>query len=137
MIAALKRTIPNILLVRKGDEDEYQMLEQVTTRLQDLGIRTRLVWDQEPKLRHFLWSLTTAETVVISFRPIRKFLPSWAKIFQQKKHDKISEYENLKKAGIPTPKWKEIRRDEETLNLSDFPNFVVVKPANGSCGALV
>lgn len=137
MIAALKGTIPSVLLVRKGDEDEHHMLEQVRTQLQDLGIRTRLVWDGEPQLKHFLWSLTSAETVVISFRPICKFLPSWAKIFQQEKHDKISEYENLKEAGIPVPNWKEIRRDEETPDLSDFPNFVVVKPANGACGALV
>ncbi len=138
MITALKGTIPSVLLVRKGDEDEYQMLEQVTSRLQDLGIRTRLVWDGKPQLKHFLWSLTSGtETAVISFRPIHKFLPSWAKIFQQEKHNKISEYENLKQAGIPVPNWKEIKPSDEIPDLSYFPDFVVVKPANGACGALV
>ena len=126
---------PNILLVRKGDENEYQMLEEVTAQLRNFGARTRMVWDVEPRFKHFLWSLASP-TFVVSFRPIQRFFPSWATIFQQERHNKIREYEVLKEAGISVPKWKVIQQNDES-DLSGFPEFVVVKPANGSCGALV
>ena len=116
----------NILLVRKGCEDEYQMLEAVTLELRKLGIRARLVWDSEPRLKHLLWSLG-APTYVVSFRPIQNFLPSWAKILQQERHNKISEYEELRNAGIPVPKWRVIYEGGQP-DLSDFPEFFFLKP---------
>lgn len=124
----------NVLLVTVWDKDEF-LFSEVARELRRLGVRARLVHDVEPRLKHRLWSLGTSTKVVAMF-PLRKFLPSWAEVWQQKKYDKIQEYKALERAGIPVPKWAPVYEAGEP-DLEDFPDYVVVKPSWGGRGAYV
>ena len=123
----------NVLLVLHTDENQHLVLPDVAKELRHLGVRSRVVWDVEPDLKHRLWTLGQP-TAVVSFTLLRKFIPAWAMIWQQARLTKIGEYEVLSRAGIPTPKTKPLYRDSEP-DLSDFDEYVVVKPARGGCGA--
>ena len=124
----------NILLVR-NNEIQDSMFTEILSEFRKLGVRSLATWDVKPTLKHRLWSLGRA-TTVISFHPLRQFLPSWADIKQQFNYNKIEELIHLESAGIRIPKWK-IIREGETFDLSAFELFVVVKPAYGAKGAYV
>lgn len=125
----------NVLLVRHFEQNQYVILPQVASELRKLGVRTRPVYDLKPQVKHKLWALGRP-TTVISFRMIKNFLPSWATVIQEVYYDKIEELKILESAGLPVPKWRAVF-EGQTPELSDFEDFVVVKPAAGACGALV
>ena len=125
----------NILLVLHDDENQHLILPEVVKEFSKLGIRSRTVWDIEPKLKHRLWTLGRP-TKVVSLVLLRRFMPDWAEIWQQIKYDKIQESSMFEQAGIPTPKFKPLYMDAEP-DLSEFGEYVVVKPARGGCGAFV
>jgi hypothetical protein len=98
----------------------------------------RLIHDGEPRLKHRLWTLGLP-TVVISMRPASSrlwFTPRWATVWRQTPLDKIQEFSRLDAAGIPIPRWTALYKGSAP-DLSNFPDFVVVKPARGGKGALV
>lgn len=127
----------NILLVNHSPEHQNEILPQVIEELKKLngGNRYRLVYDLEPQPKHFLWTLGMP-TRVVSFYQLRAFKPRWAEIWTQKRMTKSQEYEVLNQHGIPTPKWAKLTK-EYTPDLSDFSDYVVVKPDWGCCGALI
>lgn len=125
----------NVLLVRHFEQDQYLILPSVAAELRKLGLRSRPVYDFKPQLKHKLWTLGRP-TAVISLRCIKNFLPDWATIVQQVYYDKIEEMKRFESAGLPVPKWRAVV-EGEMADLSDFEDFVVVKPASGGCGALV
>ena len=125
----------NALLVRHFEQDQHLILPQVASELRKLGVRSRPVYDFKPQLKHKLWALGRP-TTVISLRKIKNFIPNWAAVIQQVYYDKIEELRKLESAGLPVPKWRPLLETEEP-DLSDFEDFVVVKPAAGACGALV
>ena len=124
----------NVLLVTDWDEDLF-LFSRVSQELQRLGLRTRLAHDVKPRLKHRLWTLGM-ETKVVSMMPLKKFIPPWAEVWQQKDLDKIQEYRTLERAGISVPKWAPVYEGVEP-DLSDFDPYVVVKPAWGGRGAFV
>ena len=95
----------------------------------------RIQRDVEPHLKHKLWTLGQP-TTVISMTSLRKFIPSWATIWQQIQYNKIQECLMFKQAGILTPKFKSVSKGIEP-DLSEFGEYVIVKPARGGCGAFV
>ena len=123
----------NVLLVLHTDENQHLVLPDVAKELNVLGVRSRTLWDVEANLKHRLWTLGQT-TAVVSFLGLKKFKPGWATLWQQEQLTKIGEYEILCRAGIPTPKTKPLYQDSEP-DLSDFDEYVVVKPARGGCGA--
>ena len=125
----------NVLLVLHTDENQHRILPEVAKELRKLGVRSRVVWDVEPHLKHRLWTLGQ-RTAIVSMVPLRKFIPSWATIWQQTLHDKIQECSIFQRAGIPTPKFKPLYKNMQP-DLSEFGEYVVVKPARGGCGAFV
>lgn len=125
----------NVLLVRHRAGDEDLFLYEAARELRTLGLRSRVVWDLQPLLKHRLWTLGFP-TVVVSLCPMKHFFPHWAQIFHPVHYDKIQESRRLEQSGIPVPKWIAIQKGEAP-DLSCFSNFVVVKPAYGSRGALV
>ncbi len=131
----------NVLLVTHDYEQQNELLPDVIRELNTLGdrfgrrYRARLVHDYAPNLKHQLWTLGRP-TVVVSMLPLRRFFPSWATILANEDIYKVQEYTALERAGIPIPKWTVVRQGEEP-DLSGFNEFVVVKPAQGGCGALV
>lgn len=125
----------NVLLVKQFNENQHLLLPEVVTELRRLGLRSRLVHDVNPHLKHRLWSLGHP-TFVVSMLPIRRFKPSWATLWQQVRYNKIQEGQLLQAAGIPVPKQKPLYQGTET-DLYEFDNYVVVKPSRGGCGALV
>lgn len=124
----------NVLLVTDWDQDVFKFSE-VAQELRSLGVRASIAHDVEPKIKHRLWTLGK-ETKIVSMLPLKKFLPSWAEIWQQKNYDKIQEYQLLEQAGIPVPKWAPVY-ENKTPDLSGFNEYVVVKPALGGRGAFV
>ncbi len=131
----------NLLLVNHGEENQHVILPDVVNELAKLGgpYRCRLVGDVPPRAKHRIWTLGLP-TVVISMRAVTavelRFVPSWATVWRQAAYDKVQECEFLQRAGIPVPKWAAI--DEASRpDLTGFGEFVVVKPAHGSRGALV
>ena len=127
----------NVLLVKHFVENMNELLPDVIAELKKIGSehRHQLVHDLKPGFKHKLWTLGKP-TVVISFRPIKCFKPDWAEIWQQEWLTKAQEYEWLEAFGIPVPKWKLVTKDRMP-DLSDFDEFVVVKPASGAFGAMV
>ena len=125
----------NVLLVRTSESDQNAVLSEVVKELHEFGVRARLVWDVTPRLKHRLWTFGLP-TYVIALKPIKRFMPSWAKILQQVKYDKIQEYQLLDQAGIPVPKWTAINQGD-VRDLSEFGDYVVTKPAGGCRGAFV
>ncbi len=125
----------NVLLVLHTDENQHLILPEVAKELCRSGVRSRGVWDLEPRFKHRLWTLGR-RTVVVSMTPIKNFTPQWATLWQQVKCDKIYEAFLLEQAGIPTPRQRALYRGVET-DLSEFDDYVVVKPARGGCGAFV
>jgi hypothetical protein len=111
------------------------MFAEILSEFHKHGVRSLAVWDVKPMLKHRLWSLGRAAAVV-SFHPLRQFLPAWADIYQQVNYNKAQEQACFESAGIQIPKWK-IIREGEAPDLSDFQPFVVVKPACGAKGAFV
>ncbi len=128
------RKLINVLLVTDWDKDVFRFSE-VARGLRNLGVRARIGHDVDPGPKHWLWSLGI-ETKVISMLPLKKFLPKWAEIWQQKHYDKIQEYELLERAGIPVPKWVPVYKGQNP-NLSKLGEYVVVKPSLGGRGAFV
>lgn len=125
----------NLLFVRTGDSDQDSILPEAAKELWSFGVRSRLVWDVEPRWKHYLWTLGLP-TCVVGLKTIRRFTPRWAKIFQQIKYDKVQEYQALEQAGIPVPKWVALHEGDEP-DLSQFDDYVVTKPAAGCRGAFV
>ena len=76
----------NILLVNHDVEKIHTILPEVIKELRKLGEghRYHAAHDVKPGIKHFLWGLNGQPTLVISFRPIENFLPSWATILQPK-----------------------------------------------------
>jgi hypothetical protein len=127
----------NVLLVKHWVENIKEHLPAVMKELKKIGPehRYRLVHDLKPGWKHQLWALGKP-TVVISFRPIKQFKPNWAEIWGQEWISKAEEYERLESIGIPVPKWVLVTKDQMP-DLSDFSEFVVVKPNQGAFGAMV
>ncbi len=124
----------NVLLVTDWNEDEFKFSE-VVRELQNLGIRARIAHDVEPRAKHQLWSLGMS-TKVVSMFPLKRFIPGWAEIWQQKNYDKIQEYRILEQAGVPVSKWIPVF-EGQTPDLSGLSEYVVVKPSLGWKGAFV
>ena len=125
----------NVLIVHHRDENQHLVLPQVIEELERLGVRAKVVQDVEPQAKHWLWSLGQPTTVV-SLRPLKRFVPKWATVLQQVKHNKIEESLLMEQVGLPVPKWTVIR-EGEVPDLSGFSDFVVVKPVAGCRGAFV
>jgi hypothetical protein len=127
----------NVLLLKYWVEDMHELLPDVIKELKEIGPehRYRLVHDVKPSLKHMLWSLGKS-SAVISFRPIDKFKPNWAQVWQQEWITKAEEYKRMEAFGIPVPKWVLVTKDHMP-DLSEFSDFVVVKPASGAFGAMV
>ena len=125
----------NILLVTREDENQWEIFPQVAEELRRLGVRCCLVREVKPQLKHRFWTVGLP-TTIISFLPLRRFIPSWGTIWQQEWLGKIKECELLDQAGIPVPKWRAVYPDSEP-NLAGFSDFVVVKPNRGAYGAYV
>jgi hypothetical protein len=132
----------NVLLVTHTDQNQHLILPAVVEELRKLNarVRARLVHDGEPRLRHRLWTLGLATTVIsmraVATQPQKRFLPRWATIWQQLPLNKIEECRVLDSAGFRVPKWTTMSPGSEP-DMSQFPEFVVVKPAEGKNGALV
>ncbi len=132
----------NLLLVTHPDEGQDRLLPAVMRELRTAhsDCRCRLVHDIQPRVKHRLWTLGRP-TAVVSMRPIstwpdRRFAPEWGTRWQQAALDKLQECEQLEKAGLPVPRWVGLSERSQP-DLSGFGDFVVVKPAHGSLGALV
>ncbi len=132
----------NVLLVMHREEDQHLLLPHVLRELRELGdcYRVRLVYDKPSRLKHRLWTLGLPAWV-ISMRPVatwpaHRFNPAWATVWEQAPLDKIQECMLLEKAGIPVPRWWPVYQHSEP-EFYGMPEFVVVKPAQGSMGALV
>ena len=125
----------NVLLVTREDENQWEIFPQVAEELRRIGVRCRLVHEVTPQPKHRLWTLGLP-TVIVSFLPLREFIPSWGTLWQQEWLGKIKECELLDQAGIPVPKWRAVYPDKEP-DLSRFSDFVVVKPNRGAYGAHV
>ena len=125
----------NVLLVTREDENQWEVFPQVAQELCRIGVRCRLVHEVKPQLKHRLWTVGLP-TTIISFLPLRRFIPSWGTIWQQEWLGKIKECELLDQAGIPVPKWRAVYPDAEP-DLAGFRDFVVVKPNRGAYGAHV
>lgn len=125
----------NVLLAVHYVEGQEHALPHVSRELRRAGVRCRLVHDVTPRWKHRAWTLGQP-TVVVSLRPLERFLPRWATVWQQVWLDKVQEYTRLEQAGVPVPRWKAVRQSE-LPDLSDFGQFVVVKPSAGAKGALV
>lgn len=124
----------NVLLVTDWAQDVFRFSE-VARALQNIGVRARIAHDVVPQIKHRLWSLGM-RTKIVSMLPLKRFLPSWAEIWQQKNYDKIQEYRILERAGIPVPKWIPVY-DGQPPDLSGWSDYVVVKPSLGWKGAFV
>ena len=125
----------NVLLVTREDENQWKIFPQVAEELRRIGVRCRLVHEVKPHLKHWVWTLGLP-TTIISFLPLRRFVPSWGTIWQQEWLGKIEECRRLEKAGVPVPKWRAVYPDAEP-DLAGFSDFVVVKPNRGAYGAHV
>ncbi len=125
----------NILLVIRHDENQHLVLPEVARELRQLGIRSRVVWDRPATLKHRIWTLGQP-TAVVSVLPIRQFMPSWATIWQQAESNKVKEHDLLQAAGISVPKQIALYQGIEP-DLSEFGEYVVVKPSRGACGAAI
>ncbi len=127
----------NILIVKHYPENQHEILPQVIEELKKLdgGHRYQLVYDLKPRLKHFLWALGQPTCVVSVYR-LRAFKPQWATIWTQKMITKSQEYEILDRAGISVPRWAKLTADHQP-DLSDFSDYVVVKPDWGCCGAMI
>ena len=125
----------NVLLVTRVDENQHEVLPEVAEELRRRGVRCRLVHEVKPQPKHWLWTLGLP-TAIVSFLPLRRFIPSWGTIWQQEWLGKIKECELLEQAGIPIPRWRAVYPGTEP-DLSGFSDFVVVKPNRGAYGAYV
>ncbi len=132
----------NLLLVTHDEENQRPFLPEILEQLRRLGggHRCRLVHDCQPSMKHRLWMLGLP-TAVVSMRPAwvreqRRFTPGWAAVWKQVWLDKIQECSLLEAAGLPVPTWRPVFRDA-VPDLSEFDEFVVVKPASGNRGAMV
>jgi glutathione synthase/RimK-type ligase-like ATP-grasp enzyme len=125
----------NVILVKHFVEGIDQVFPEVQRELQKLGVRAIIAHDTEPKLKHRLWTLGKP-TAVIGVRPIEKFKPSWATIWQQHWLDKEQEYRRLDAKGVPVPRWVSVR-EGETPDLTGFSEMVLMKPAASCKGAMV
>ena len=125
----------NVLLVTREDENQWEIFPQVAEELRRIGVRCRLVHEVTPQLKHWAWTLGLPTTIV-SFLPLRRFIPSWGTVWQQEWLGKIEECRRLETAGVPVPKWRPVYPEQEP-DLSGFSDFVVVKPNRGAYGAYV
>ncbi|MBI3999272.1 MAG: hypothetical protein HY351_01535, partial [Candidatus Omnitrophica bacterium] len=58
------RAYDNVLLVRHVAQEQYRILPFVAAELRKLGLRSRPIYDLEPKLKHKLWTLGKPTAVV-------------------------------------------------------------------------
>ena len=131
----------NLLLINHTEENQDVLLARILDEARQLGgCRCRLVHDIRPRVKHRLWTLGLP-TAVVSMRPVstqpkERFTPPWAMVWQQARIDKAEELRALEAADVRVPRWVEIQRGPQP-DLSGFKDFVVVKPAHGTVGALV
>lgn len=78
--------------------------------------------------------LALRPTLIYSSSPLRHFRPLRGAVLQGSHQSKVDELETLDRAGLPVPRWKLVTR-EATPDVSDFGQYVVMKPERGARGA--
>jgi hypothetical protein len=125
----------NVLLVPRYSANRRLIFPEVASELRRRGLRTRLVHDKPPTLKHRVWTLGFPTHVVSPFR-LDSFRPEWATVWAQARFDKSVELRILEAAGVSVPRWV-LMKAGDVPDLSDFSEVVVTKPILGHKGAIV
>jgi hypothetical protein len=116
--------------------DHTRAFEEVARRVEalDPGIRARVIRDR-PYVRE-RWRMAARPSLYFSAPPLRRLRPLRGRVFQGERMRKSREFERLRRAGLPVPRWQRLY-PKRPPDLEGWPAYVIVKPEYGRRGSFV
>lgn len=130
---AVRSCVNLVLVYHKGvvaEEDFVRIAELV--KAHDRRVRPHVIGDRHYRLTR-LW-LACRPTFVFATGPLGRFRPLRGRVFNGRAMGKVAECQAMENIGISVPRWA-ILTETHTPDLTDFGQYVVVKPNRGGRGA--